>query len=140
VRTGLLTLISANSLQGLDGSFGQQALPTAGGHPVSESAHERMSDPLRQRPRPYRSGDSSAVVVKQISNIWYVSIHLPHQEKTGHYSRRSQTFTTESDAKQFAAARIAEGIGVSAGTINPVVPKRLVGPAELKQWLSEHAK
>jgi hypothetical protein len=77
------------------------------------------------------------VAVKQISNTWYVSIHLSHQEKTGHYSRRSHGFTSEADARKFAAARIAEGIEVSAGTINPVVPKRIVGPAEIKQWLSE---
>jgi hypothetical protein len=32
---------------------------------------------------------------------------------------------------------MAEGVEVSAGTINPVVPKRIVGPAEVKQWLSE---
>jgi hypothetical protein len=80
------------------------------------------------------------VAAKQISNTWYVSIHLPHQEKTGHYSRRSQSFRSESDAKRFAAAKIAEGIEVSAGTINPVMPKRIVGPAEIKQWLSEKAK
>jgi hypothetical protein len=80
------------------------------------------------------------VAVKQISNIWYVSILLPHQEKTGHYSRRSETFTSESEAKKFAAAKTAEGIEVSAGTINPAVPKRIVGPAEIKQWLSENAK
>ena len=80
------------------------------------------------------------MAVKQISNTWYVSIHLPHEEKTGHYSRRSQSFTSESDAKKFAAAKTAEGIEVSAGTINPVMPKRIVGPAEIKQWLSENPR
>jgi hypothetical protein len=80
------------------------------------------------------------VAVKQPSNTWYVSIHLPHEEKTGHYSRRSQSFRSESDAKRFAAAKMAEGIEVSAGTINPVMPKRIVGPAEIRRWLSENAK
>ena len=79
------------------------------------------------------------MAVKQISNTWYVSIHLPHQEKTGHYSRRSQSFRSESDAKTFAAAKMAAGIEVSAGTINPVAPKRIVGPAEIRQWLAENA-
>ena len=82
-------------------------------------------------------GRSWCVAVKQVSNTWYVSIHLPHQEKTGHYSRRSHAFTSESDARKFAARKIAEGVEVSAGTINPVMPKRIVGPAEIKQWLSE---
>jgi hypothetical protein len=79
-------------------------------------------------------------VVKKIPNIWYVSVHIPHKEKTGHYSRRSQTFTSEAGAKQFAIAEIATGIEVSAGTINPHVPKRVVGPSEIKKWLAERAK
>jgi hypothetical protein len=79
------------------------------------------------------------VAIKQIPNTWYVSICLPDQEKTGHYSRRSHSFACESDARKFAASRIAEGIEVSAGTINPAAPKRVVGPAEIKQWLSEDA-
>jgi hypothetical protein len=82
-------------------------------------------------------GRSRCVAVKQVSNTWYVSIQLPHREKTGHYSRRSHAFACESDARKFAAAKTAEGIEVSAGTINPVVPKRIVEPGEIKQWLSE---
>src|SRR5436853_7822901 len=77
------------------------------------------------------------VVTKKIRNTWYVSIYLPDHEKTGHYSRRSQTFASESEAKQFAAARIAAGSEVSAGTLNPVAPKRIVSPSEIEKWLSE---
>jgi hypothetical protein len=99
-------------------------------------ARERIPAPLRQRPD-HSVGRSQCVAVKQVSNTWYVSIHLPHQEKTGHYSRRSHAFTCEADARKFAARKIAEGVEVSAGTINPVVPKRIVGPAEIKQWLSD---
>jgi hypothetical protein len=79
------------------------------------------------------------VVVKKPSNTWYVSAYIPDKEKTGYYSRRSQSFTSESDAKKFAAAQIAEGMEVSAGTINPVVPKRIVGPSQITRWLSEKA-
>ncbi len=79
-------------------------------------------------------------MVKKIPNIWYVSVHIPHKEKTRHYSRRSRTFTSEADAKQFAAAEIATGIEVSAGTINPHVPKRVIGPSEVKKWLAEGAR
>ena len=77
------------------------------------------------------------MAVKQVSNTWYVSIHLPHHEKTGHCSWRSHAFTCASDARQFAARKIAEGVEVGAGTINPVMPKRIVGPAEIKQWVSQ---
>jgi hypothetical protein len=60
-------------------------------------------------------------------------------EKTGHYSRRTQSFASEAEAKRFAAARIAEGVEVSAGTLNPVSPKRVLGPSEIEQWLAEKA-
>jgi hypothetical protein len=77
------------------------------------------------------------VAVRKTSNTWYVSIYVPDQEKTGHYSRRSQTFACEADAKKYAAARIAAGAEVSAGTLNPVLPKRIVGPAQIEAWLDE---
>ncbi|MDR3489160.1 MAG: hypothetical protein P4M05_30205 [Bradyrhizobium sp.] len=79
------------------------------------------------------------MVVKKPPNTWYVSVYIPHREKTGYYSRRSQSFTSESDAKKFAAAKIEAGIDVSAGTINPAVPKRVVGPSQIRKWLSEKA-
>jgi hypothetical protein len=76
-------------------------------------------------------------VIKKILNTWYVSIYIPRQEKNGNYTRRSRTFASESDAKQFAAAKIAAGAEVSAGTLNPFAPKRTVGPSEIESWLSE---
>jgi hypothetical protein len=76
-------------------------------------------------------------VIKKNRKTWYVAIYLPHQEKTGHYSRRSRTFASESEAKRFAAAKIAEDAEVSAGTLNPFAPKRIVGPSEIESWLSE---
>jgi len=77
------------------------------------------------------------IVIKKIPNTWYVSICLPQHEKTGHYSRRSQTFASESEAKRFAAAKVAAGTDVSAGTLNPVTPKRIVKPSEIEAWLAQ---
>jgi hypothetical protein len=79
-------------------------------------------------------------VNKAIANTWYVAIQVPNREKTGHYSRRSHSFASEAAAKHFAAIKIEEGVEVSAGTLNPVSPKRIVGPSEIKQWLSEKPK
>jgi hypothetical protein len=76
-------------------------------------------------------------VNKRIPKTWYVATSIPNQEKTGHYSRRSKSFVSESAAKQFAATKVAEGIEVSAGTLNPVLPRRIVGPSEVAKWLSE---
>lgn len=77
------------------------------------------------------------MVTERILKTWYVSTRVPVLEKTVHYSRRSQTFASESAAKQFAACKIAEGLEVSAGTLNPVLPKRVIGPSEIEQWLAE---
>jgi hypothetical protein len=76
-------------------------------------------------------------VIKKIRNTWYVSIYLPDHQKTGHYSRGSKTFASEAEAKQFAAAKMTAGSEVSAGTLNPVTPKRIVRPSEIEKWLSE---
>jgi hypothetical protein len=76
-------------------------------------------------------------VVQKIPNTWYVAIAAPPDGKTRHYSRRSRTFVSESAAKRFAAARLAEGAEISAGTINPVVPKRIIGPSQIEAWLVE---
>ena len=82
-------------------------------------------------------GDWQRLVTERTPKTWYVSTRVPVLEKTVHYSRRSQTFASECAAKQFAAARIAEGVEVSAGTLNPVSPKRIVGPSEIEQWIAE---
>jgi len=100
------------------------------------SLNEPVAEPSRQNHRNVGKG-CYPVVIKKIRNIWYVSIYLPDHQKTGHYSRRSETFASESEAKQFAAAKIAAGSEVSAGTLNPVSPKRIVRPPEIEKWLSE---
>jgi hypothetical protein len=79
------------------------------------------------------------VLARKIPNTWYVSVHVSREDTPGHYSRRSQTFSSEDDAKQFATARLAQGVEVSAGTINPVRPKRVIGPSQIEEWLQEKA-
>ena len=81
--------------------------------------------------------EKQRAVANKIPNTWYVAISIPYKKKTGNYSRRSRTFASESDAKLYAAAKIAEGVELSAGTINPVVPKRTIGPSQIEQWLAE---
>ena len=91
----------------------------------------------RDKPLTDIDRDRQRLVTVRTPKTWYVSTRVPLPEKTVHYSRRSQTFSSESAAKQFAAARIAEGVEVSAGTLNPVSPKRVIGPSEIEQWLAE---
>lgn len=76
-------------------------------------------------------------MIKKNQSTWYVSVHLPKAQKTGHYSRRSETFASEAEAKKFAASKIAVGTEISAGTLNPVTPKRVIKPSEIEKWVSE---
>jgi len=98
---------------------------------------------MNQEPNRHDQGTTSIgkgsqpVVIKKNPNTWYVSIYYPQQEKTGHYSRRSRTFASESEAKRFAAAKFETGAEVTAGTLNPVAPKRIVAPMGIENWLSE---
>jgi hypothetical protein len=71
------------------------------------------------------------------TKTWYVSINLPKDQKTGHYSRQSETFASEAEAKRFAASKMAVGIEISAGTLNPVTPKRVIKPSQIEKWLAE---
>lgn len=41
----------------------------------------------------------------------------------------AETFPTEADAKNFARSKLAEADDVVAGTLNPHLPKRVIGPA-----------
>jgi hypothetical protein len=93
------------------------------------NGRDKTHEQYRQRLR--------ALVVKKIPNTWYVAIYVTHREKAGNYSRRSRSFADESEAKRFAAAKMAAGAEVSAGTLNPFTPKRIVGPSEIESWLSE---
>jgi hypothetical protein len=46
------------------------------------------------------------------------------------------TFATEAEARQFARARVAEGLTVFAGTINPHSPRQIVTAEDIVQWLT----
>jgi len=49
----------------------------------------------------------------------------------------AETFHNEQEAKAFAGAKLASGLHVSAGTLNPHVPKRTIAAAQLLDWLNE---
>ena len=71
-------------------------------------------------------------------STWFVS-YLPLGPSRGaRESRRlSETFPNELEAKAFAKARLADARNITAGTINPHLPKRVIGSAEIIEWLSE---
>ncbi len=66
---------------------------------------------------------------------WYVSFE-PKPGKRA-FARVTETVRNELEAKKFARAKLAETQNVSAGTLNPHLPKRTIAPAQLLEWLEE---
>jgi hypothetical protein len=52
-------------------------------------------------------------------------------------ARSTEVFQTEQQAKAFARARRAEDLSVTAGTLNPHVPKRTIASMQILGWLNE---
>ena len=70
---------------------------------------------------------------------WYVTFEV--QKRGVLLKRRSprstSTFETEAEAKNFARAKLREGLIVFAGTINPHVPRQLVSSHDIAAWVAE---
>ena len=65
---------------------------------------------------------------------WYVTFRQP-DDVPGGYVRSTEAFLTEAEAKLFVEKKLAAGCDVSAGTINPHHPKRIIGPLQIEDWL-----
>jgi hypothetical protein len=69
---------------------------------------------------------------------WYVSFERKdRQPGRNHPLREADTFRNEQDAKAFARARLADGLNINAGTLNPNLPKRTISSKQLRDWLNE---
>lgn len=71
---------------------------------------------------------------------WFVSFRpndVDRLPQANGQRRMSETFGTEAEAKAFAAERLADSTDITAGTLNPVAPKRTVGSAWMKAWMDE---
>lgn len=49
--------------------------------------------------------------------------------------RLTKTFETETEAMDFARTKFEAGLMVTAGTINPHLPRRAIPSAEIPAWL-----
>jgi hypothetical protein len=67
-------------------------------------------------------------------STWFVSYRPLGPRESG---RLSETFPNELEAKAFAKARLADARNITAGTINPHLPKRVIGSAQIIAWLNE---
>jgi hypothetical protein len=66
---------------------------------------------------------------------WYVSFERPRRKRNG--ARAAETFPNELEAKKFAKAKLVDTPNVSAGTLNPHLPKRTIAATQMLEWLEE---
>ena len=71
-------------------------------------------------------------------DTWYVSFE-PKKLRPGKraFSRATETFRSALEAKDFAKQKLTETKNVTAGTLNPHLPKRVISSAQISQWLEE---
>jgi hypothetical protein len=78
----------------------------------------------------------------RMTHAWYVTFEVP---RSGTLVRRrsprsTKTFETEAEAKEFARGRYEDGLIVSAGTINPHLPRRAIPSSSIPDWLESGQK
>lgn len=66
---------------------------------------------------------------------WYVSYSMNSDHRSRRYTRATRTFGTEDLARMFARQIAANSLRLTAGTINPHLPKRIVASSEIETWL-----
>jgi hypothetical protein len=75
------------------------------------------------------------VVANKPQDLWYVSFELPRGKRA--FAKGTETFPNEREAKQFAKAKLGHTINITAGTLNPHLPKRTIAPVQIPEWIEE---
>jgi hypothetical protein len=75
----------------------------------------------------------------RMNHTWYVTFEIPWRGTAvrRRRSRSTQTFESETEAKNFARLKFEEGLIVSAGTIIPHLPRRAIASGSILSWLEE---
>ena len=79
-----------------------------------------------------REGD---LMANKSQGTWYVSFELPRGKRT--LARATETFLNEGEAKKFARAKLIDTPNLTAGTLNPHLPKRTIASRQIVQWLEQ---
>jgi hypothetical protein len=90
---------------------------------------ERIRSPLIELPR------ERLIMADKSKGTWYVSFDLGPGKRT--HARATETFPNEREAKKFARAKLVDTPNVSAGTLNPHLPKRTIAATQMLEWLEE---
>jgi hypothetical protein len=82
-----------------------------------------------------RRSPREGIMANKFIGTWYVSYELPPGNRQ--HARMTETFPNEREAKKFARAKLVDTPNVSAGTLNPVLPKRTIAATQMLEWLEE---
>jgi hypothetical protein len=63
--------------------------------------------------------------------------HLNYDGESDRTQGRPKRFPNEREAKKFARAKLVDTPNVSAGTLNPHLPKRTIATTQMLEWLEE---
>jgi hypothetical protein len=74
-------------------------------------------------------------MANKLHGTWYVSFEVPRRKHS--LARATETFPSEQEAKDFARAKLVETPNVTAGTLNPHLPKRTIASKQIVQWLEQ---
>ena len=74
---------------------------------------------------------------RTLKNHWFVSVAVPKQGPGQPFVRRTETFPTETDAKQFAKEMLSEQHHIVAGTLlGAYLPvRRIISGSQLYSWV-----
>jgi hypothetical protein len=84
----------------------------------------------RQRARQRAPGSA-------MKHTWYVTFEVPRSNALAkrRHPQLSRTFETEAEARDFARAKFQNGLIVTAGTVNPHLPRRAIPSEEIPAWI-----
>jgi hypothetical protein len=68
-------------------------------------------------------------------NRWYVSYTVKSDRSPRRYARMTRTFDTEEHAKLFAGKIATNSLRLTAGTINPHLPKKVIAATDVADWV-----
>ncbi len=72
-----------------------------------------------------------------MNQTWYVTFEVPKSATLvqRRNPRLTKTFDTEAKAREFARTKFHAGLIVTAGTLNPQLPRKAIPSVEIPVWL-----
>jgi hypothetical protein len=78
------------------------------------------------------------MATRTAKNSWFVSVAVAKHGHAKAFLRRTETFPTETDAKQFAKEMLSEKHQILAGTLLGYQPaRRILSGWHLRRWIEE---